>query len=84
MSMLGETSSELASYETYALEKRVRELKETVHNYAGRIIELECAIKWLVNEKLKDFDDKQYGKGGMRKILEQGSMPILEAKDVPK
>lgn len=44
----------------------------------GRIIELECAVKWLVNEKLKLFGDLQYGKGQMRKILENGSLPIIE------
>lgn len=84
MSMFGEIAEEIFYGDIFRLEEKVKELKETTNKYAGRIIELECAIKWLINEKLKDFDDKQYGKGGMRKILEQGSMPILEAKDVPK
>jgi transposase len=82
MSIFGETASELAGYEIGALEDRVRELKETNHKYVGRIIELECAIKWLVNEALKIYDDEQPVKKGMRKILEQGSIPPLDPKEI--
>lgn len=46
----------------------------------SRVIELEAAIKWLVNEKLKLFGDLQYGKGKMRNILENGSLPVIESQ----
>jgi len=48
----------------------------------SRIIELECAIKWLVNDRMKNFDDRQYGKGNMRNILENGSLPVIEVENV--
>lgn len=44
----------------------------------GRVIELETALKWWINERMRDFSDGQYGKGQMRKILNEGSLPIQE------
>lgn len=35
----------------------------------GRIIELECSIKWLLDEHLKNYTEHQYGKRQMRKML---------------
>ncbi len=34
-----------------------------------RVIDLEGAIKWLVNERLAKFSDEQYGKGQMKKLI---------------
>jgi hypothetical protein len=51
--------------------------KKKLESAYGRIIELESAIRWLVNEKLKDCGDTQYGKGGMRDILLSGCMPPI-------
>lgn len=35
----------------------------------GRIIELESAIRWWYTEKMKDYNDNQYGKAQLKRIL---------------
>lgn len=35
----------------------------------GRIVELECAIAWWLNDHMKNYNEKQYGKANMRKML---------------
>lgn len=47
----------------------------------GRVIELECALKWWLEEKMKLFDERQYGKAKLRNILENGSLPIQTGKE---
>ena len=42
----------------------------------GRVIELESALKWWLNERMKGFSEDQYGKRNLRKILNEGSLPV--------
>lgn len=35
----------------------------------GRIIELESAIRWWYTEKMRDYNDNQYGKAQLKRIL---------------
>lgn len=35
----------------------------------GRIIELECSLKWWLDEHMKNYTEHQYGKRQMRKML---------------
>jgi hypothetical protein len=45
------------------------EKSERERELEGRVIELECALKWWVNECMKNFTDSQYGKGAMKKLI---------------
>lgn len=52
--------------------------QKEVDDLRGRVIELETAIKWWLNDRMKGFSETQYGKENMRKILEAGSLPVQE------
>lgn len=52
----------------FASDKEV--LRTELLEAQGRIIELECAIKWWLNERMKTYSEDQYGKRQMRRILD--------------
>lgn len=47
----------------------------------GRIIELECAIVWWLDDHMKNYNEKQYGKAKMRKMLKLFPNKIEEASN---
>lgn len=42
---------------------------ESKDELIGRIIELESAISWWLDDKMKNYNENQYGKRQMRKML---------------
>lgn len=54
------------------------DIKNDRDDLYGRVIELECALKWWLGERMKGFAEDQYGKRQMRKILENGIMPVIK------
>lgn len=47
----------------------------------GRIIELECAISWWLDDHMKNYTEKQYGKANMRKMLKLFPNKIEESRN---
>lgn len=45
----------------------------------GRVIELESAIRWWYVEKMRNYNDSQYGKGELKRILNNN--PIVKPLD---
>lgn len=45
----------------------------------GRVIELESAIRWWYTEKMRNYNDQQYGKGELKRILNNN--PIVKPLD---
>jgi hypothetical protein len=54
------------------LRKRLVDLQTLHDEHLTRRIDLECAIKWWCNDRMKDFDEKQYGRGQMRTMIADG------------
>lgn len=54
------------------LQEEVARLRASNNEHLTRRIDLECAIKWWCNDKMKDFEEKQYGKGQMRTMIAEG------------
>lgn len=52
-------------------------LDAKVTEQEGRIIELESAIRWWYTEKMKDYNDNQYGKSQLKRILNNN--PIVSS-----
>lgn len=42
----------------------------------GRVIELESAIRWWYVEHMRNYNDQQYGKAQLKRILNNN--PIVE------
>lgn len=60
------------------LEKKLHKAEKESDDLRGRVIELECALKWWVNEVMQDFEDASFAKGKMRNLLLNGSLPVQE------
>ncbi len=53
-------------------QEQIDNLQSKLTEAEGRVIELECALKWWLNERMKGYSEDQYGKRQMRRILEIG------------
>lgn len=69
--------ADLLRQETKKEIKMPENIEEERDALKGRVIELECALKWWLGERMKLFSEDQYGKRQMRRILENGSMPVI-------
>ena len=45
----------------------------------GRVIELESAIRWWYTEKMRNYNDQQYGKAELKRILNNN--PLVRPLD---
>lgn len=43
----------------------------------SRRIDLETALLWWVNECMKDYSDKQYGKGKLKELIQKDKLVNL-------
>lgn len=53
-------------------QEQIDDLQSKLIEAEGRVIELECALKWWLNERMRGYSEDQYGKGQMRRILDIG------------
>jgi len=60
---------ELDREDIIGLQESVKELEAKNTEQEGRIIELESAIRWWYTEKMRDYNDNQYGKAQLKRIL---------------
>lgn len=51
-------------------QEQINDLQSKLNEAEGRVIELECALKWWLNERMKGYSEDQYGKRQMRRILD--------------
>lgn len=56
-------------------QEQINDLQSKLNEAEGRVIELECALKWWLNERMKGYSEDQYGKRQMRRILDIGKEP---------
>lgn len=61
-------------WEAEEYKKKLEVYKTERNTHITRRVDLECALLWWVNECMKDYSDKQYGKGKLKELIEKDKL----------
>lgn len=68
----GKVSSTKSEEEVESLKAELGKIKKDRDLQITRRVDLECALLWWVNERMKGFSDSQYGKGKLKELIADG------------